>query len=250
MTASIVEFYRLAKQLAPSTLIMSNDGFDQRPTDMVILSGTPPPDRPTVRHEFGGYYCSLPDPGLIDQFTGVMVPKWLERKKQWISANHLDDIYPNYLHTSILLKELGIIYQIENVRADRSVTGYDSWLLVDYPGGTGEGDSWEEGWFDYLWHPKVSADQGRELNSGVLTIISAGVDQRTLWAGGSKHVSLRISNYGEDAIENGAVSWALTSEGARVDGGEIRGVQVPLGEVADVGQIILHAPESGPAAEA
>ena len=244
MTASIAEFYHLAKQLAPSTLIMSNDGFDLRPTDMVSLGGTPPPDRPTVRHEFGGYYCSLPNPGLIDQFTGVMVPKWLERKKQWISANHLDDIYPKYLQNSTRLQQLGRKFQIENVRADRSVTGYDSWLLVDYPGGTGEGDSWEEGWFDYLWHPKVSADQGRELNSAVLTIISAGVDQHTLWAGGSKHISLRISNYGEDAIENGSVSWALTSEGARLDGGEIRGVQVPLGDVTDIGQIILHPPET------
>ena len=94
MTAWIAEFYRLAKQLAPSTLIMSNDGFDLRPTDMVSLSGTPPPDRPTVRHEFGGYYCSLPNPALIDQFTGVMIPEWLERKKQWISSDHLEDVYP------------------------------------------------------------------------------------------------------------------------------------------------------------
>ena len=115
---------------------------------------------------------------------------------------------------------------------------------MDYPGGTGEGDSWEEGWFDYFWHPKVPSDQGRELNSPVLTITSAGVDQRTLWVGGNKHIGLRISNYGEDAIENGSVSWALTSEGTRLDGGEIRGVQVPFGEVADVGQIILHAPET------
>lgn len=80
--ASIAEFYRLAKQLAPSTLIMSNDGYDLRPTDMVSLMTTPPPDRPTVRHEFGGYYCSLPNPGLIGQFACVMIPVWLERKKQ------------------------------------------------------------------------------------------------------------------------------------------------------------------------
>jgi hypothetical protein len=244
MKGSIAEFYRLAKQLAPATLIMSNDGFDLRPTDMVSLSGTPPPDRPTVRHEFGGYYCSLPNPSLIDQFTGVMMPEWLERKKQWISSKHLDDIYPEYLQNSIRLQQLGRKFQIEKVRTDHSVTGYDFWLLVDYPGGTGEGDSWEEGWFDYLWHPKLSSDQGRELNSPVLSIISTGVDQRTLWAGGSRHIGLRISNYGENAIQNGSVSWALTSEGTRFDGGEIRGLQLPLGDVADVGQIILHAPET------
>lgn len=244
MTASIAEFYRLAKQLAPSTLIMSNDGFDLRPTDMVSLSGTPPPDRPTVRHEFGGYYCSLPNPGLIDQFTGVMIPEWLDRKRQWISSNHLEKVYPKYLENSIRLQQLGRKFQIEKVRADRSVTGYDFWLIVDYPGGTGEGDSWEEGWFDYFWHPKVSSDLGRELNSPVLSIISAGVDQRTLWAGATQHISLRISNYGENTIENGSVSWTLKSEGVRLDNGEIRGVQVPLGEVADVGQIILRVPET------
>jgi beta-galactosidase len=244
MTASIAEFYRLAKQIAPSTLIMSNDGFDLRPTDMVSLSGAPPPDRPTIRHEFGDYYCSLPNPGLIDQFTGAMIPEWLGRKKQWIEANHLEDIYPKYLQNSIRLQQLGRKFQIEKVRADASVTGYDYWLLVDYPGGTGEGDSWEEGWFDSFWHPKVPPDEGRELNSPLLTMISAGVGQRTLWAGGRKHISLRISNYGEEPIENGTILWTLTSNGSRVDGGEIHGVELPLGDVGDAGQIILHAPEA------
>ena len=82
------------------------------------------------------------------------------------------------------------------------------------------------------------------MNSPVLSIISTGVDQRTLWSGGSQHIGLRISNYGENAIQNGSASWALTAEGARLDGGEISGVQVPLGDVADVGQIVLHAPDT------
>ncbi|HEX4029744.1 MAG TPA: hypothetical protein VHX20_05230 [Terracidiphilus sp.] len=244
MLATLSEFYDLAKKLAPSTLIMSNDGFDLRPTDMVSLSGTPPPDRPTVRHEFGGYYCSLPDPGLIDKFTGVMIPEWLDRKKEWIAANQLENVYSRYLSNSIRLQQLGRKFQIEGVRSDHSVTGYDYWLLVDYPGGTGEGDSWEEGWFDYLWHPKVPAEQGRELNSAVLMMIDAGVDERTLWTGESKHIDLRISNYGEYAIENGKISWTLMSDGARLDGGEVRGVHAPLGDVTDVGQIILQAPKS------
>jgi hypothetical protein len=243
MMDTLAEFYSLAKQLAPATLIMSNDGFDLRPTDMVSLSGALPPDRPTVRHEFGGYYGSLPDPGLTDQFTGVMIPEWLESKQKWIAANKLDSTYPEYLKNSIRLQQLGRKFQIERVRTDHSVTGYDYWLLVDYPGGTGEGDSWEEGWFDYLWHPKVSAEQGRELNSAVLPMIDAGTDERTLWAGGTKYIGMRISNYGEDAIDNGTLSWSLTSGGVRVDGGEVHGVRVPLGAVSDIGQIVLRAPQ-------
>jgi hypothetical protein len=243
MMDALAEFYALAKQLAPATLIMSNDGFDLRPTDMVSLFGAPPPDRPTVRHEFGGYYGSLPDPGLIDQFTGVMIPEWLESKRTWIAANKLDSIYTEYLKNSVRLQQLGRKYQIERARADQSITGYDYWLLVDYPGGTGEGDSWEEGWFDYLWHPKVSAEQGRELNSAVLPMIDAGVDQRTMWSGERKFIGVRISNYGEGAIENGILSWSATSGGVRFDGGELHEVRVPLGAVSDIGQIILHVPQ-------
>ncbi len=243
MMDALAEFYGLAKQLAPATLIMSNDGFDLRPTDMVSVSGAPPPDRPTVRHEFGSYYGSLPDPALIDQFTGVMIPEWLESKQHWITANKLDSFYPDYLKNSIRLQQLGRKFQIERARADHSVTGYDYWLLVDYPGGTGEGDSWEEGWFDYLWHPKVSAEQGRELNSAVLPMIDAGVDERTMWNGGRKNIGVRISNYGEGAIENGTLSWSVTSGGVRLDGGELHEVSVPLGAVTNIGQITLHVPQ-------
>lgn len=240
MMAALANFYKLAKQLAPATLIMSNDGYDLRPTDMVSTGGTPPPDRPTVRHEFGGYYCSLPDPGLIDRFTGVMVPTWLEAKKQWITENKLDSIYPEYLRNSIRLQQLGRKFQIERTRADHTVTGYDYWLLVDYPGGTGEGDSWEEGWFDYLWNPKVSPEEGRELNSAVLPLIDAGVDERTLWANESRHIEVSVSNYGEAAIKNGDLVWTLSANSDRLDGGELHGVDVSLGSVEDVGQIVLH----------
>lgn len=239
MTDALSDFYKLAKQLAPATLIMSNDGYDLRPTDMVSTGAMPPPDRPTVRHEFGGYYCSLPDPGLINRFTGVMIPTWLEAKKQWIAANKLDAVYPEYLKNSIRLQQLGRKFQIERARADRSVTGYDYWLLVDFPGGTGEGDSWEEGWFDYFWNPKVPPEKGRELNSAVLPLIDAGVDERTLWSNESKHIGVSISNYGDEAIRKGVLSWTLSANGNRLEGGVIRGVDVPLGSVTNIGQIVL-----------
>jgi hypothetical protein len=244
MMAALSDFYKVAKQFAPATLIMSNDGFDLRPTDMVSLSTSPPPDRPTVRHEFGDYYCSLPDPKLIDRLTGVMIPTWLEAKKQWIADNKLDAIYPEYLQNSIRLQELGRKFQIERTRADHDVTGYDYWLFVDYPGGTGEGDSWEEGWLDYLWNPKVSPEDGRELNNAVLALIDAGVDERTLWSSGSKHIGVSVSNYGDEAIRNGVADWTLTANGDRLDGGKIDGVTVPLGSVENIGQIVLHASQS------
>ncbi|MGH9696124.1 MAG: glycoside hydrolase family 2 TIM barrel-domain containing protein, partial [Bryobacteraceae bacterium] len=101
---AIAQFYALAKQLAPSTLILSNDGFDLRPTDMVSLPGGAAPDRPTIRHEFGDYYCSLPDIGLIDKFTGVLVPDWLNAKQAWVVKNSLQDVYSEYLRNSTRLQ--------------------------------------------------------------------------------------------------------------------------------------------------
>jgi hypothetical protein len=122
------------------------------------------------------------------------------------------------------------------------VTGYDYWLLVDYPAGSGEGDAWEEGWFDYFWRPKVASAEGRELNSAVLPMISNGLEDRTLWNEASKKISVSISNYGESAIKDGALSWVLNSDGQPIDAGEIPAVSVSLGAVSRAGDILLHAP--------
>ena len=70
--STIEEFYRFAKSIDPHRLILSNDGLLLRPSDMFSLSSGAPPDAPTVRHEFGEYYCSLPDISLIRKFTGVI----------------------------------------------------------------------------------------------------------------------------------------------------------------------------------
>src|SRR4051812_22879889 len=64
--STVTDFYNLAKQIDPKRIIMLNDGLLLRPSDMFSLYSGAPADGPTVRHEFGEYYCSLPDPGLID----------------------------------------------------------------------------------------------------------------------------------------------------------------------------------------
>ena len=147
-------YYRLAKSLHPDGLVLSNDGYVMRPTDFVSHFGGGLPDLPVVKHEFGEYYCSLPDISLLDKFTGVVIPEWLHVKKRWVGEQGLADEYPQYVRNSQRLQQLGRKYQIERVRHRQDITGYHYWLIVDFPGGTGEGDSWEEGWFDYFWQPK------------------------------------------------------------------------------------------------
>jgi hypothetical protein len=239
--ATVAEFYHAAKTIDPTRIILATDGTPLRPTDMMSVYGEPAKDVPTVRHEFGEYYCSLPDISLIDQFTGVVEPTWLKAKKRWVEDNGLAGAYPSYLRNSQRLQQLGWKYQIERVRLNNGFTGYEYWLIVDYPGGTGEGDSWEEGWFDYFWKPKgVKPEEGRKLNSAVLPLIDAGPGDRTMWSERGKTVGVLVSNYGEEEIRNGAVSWRVTSEGRVLRSSEISGVNVPLGKVARIGEIAIQ----------
>ena len=243
---TVADFYGYAKQLDPTRVILSNDGYVMRPTDMASLFRDFPKDVPTVRHEFGSYYCSLPDISLLNRFTGVIVPTWLEAKKLWVESNGLSDRYSVYLRNSQRLQHLGRKYQIERARLNPDVTGYHHWLITDFPGGTGEGDSWEEGWFDYFWQPKgITPNQGKEINNPVLLMISAGVNDRTFWSGDRKSFDVIVSNYGNEAIQNGTLKWKLMS-GDRVQlESTVAGVNAPLGQVARVATLEMGGTLSG-----
>ena len=236
--AFVDELYKLAKSIDPNRLILSNDGLLLRPSDMASLFENPPHDIPAVRHEFGEYYCSLPDISIIQQFTGVMVPEWLDEKQKWVEDRSLAGVYGSYLMNSQRLQQLGRKYQIEKARLLPGFTGYEYWLITDYPGGTGEGDSWEEGWFNYFWQPKgIAPRDGQELNTGTLLMINAGVSDRTMWTGTSKKIVVSVSNYGNESIEAGKLSWSLLRRGQKIAGAEIMGIQAPLGTVGRVAEI-------------
>ena len=237
---TVKDFYQLAKSLHPDGVILSNDGYVMRPTDMVSHFGGGLSDLPVVRHEFGEYYCSLPDPSLIDKFTGVLIPEWLQAKKRWIAEEGLTDQYPQYVRNSQRLQQLGRKFQIERVRQRPDTTGYHYWLIVDFPGGTGEGDSWEEGWFDYFWQPKgITPRDGRMINAPVVPLIGTSVSDRTLWGAESRSVDVLVSNYGEEDLDGAPLTWRVTADGELIASGTER-VTMPMGTVDKAAQIVLH----------
>ncbi|MGH9160898.1 MAG: glycoside hydrolase family 2 protein [Vicinamibacteraceae bacterium] len=240
---TVAQLYHVAKKLHPDGLVLSNDGYIVRPTDMVSHFDDGLPDLPTIKHEFGGYYCSLPDISLIDRFTGVLLPTWLDAKKRWVHERDLTEQYPLYLRHSQRLQQLGRKAQIENVRRQAHITGYHYWLIVDFPGGTGEGDSWEEGWFDYFWRPKgISPSEGREINAPVLPLVGADVDDRTLWRDSTKTIGVTVSNYGSDDLRGAQLSWKLLADDeVVVQEGDVR-IDVPMGSVAEVAEIAVRPP--------
>lgn len=245
--ATVADFYKLAKSLHPDGLVLSNDGYVMKPTDLVSHYGGALPDLPVVKHEFGEYYCSLPDISLIDRFTGVFLPGWLHAKAAWVREQNLTDRYPEYVKHSQRLQHLGRKFQIERVRRQPGISGYHYWLIVDFPGGTGEGDSWEEGWFDYFWQPKgITPADGQAVNAAVLPMIGAGVAHRTLWNDATRTIDVIVSNYGEEDLRNAPLSWTVTAGGERV-ASDTTTIDVPMGTVARVAQITLPAASSGPA---
>jgi beta-galactosidase len=249
--ATVADFYALAKKLHPDGLLLSNDGYVMKPTDLVSHYGPGLPDLPTVKHEFGEYYCSLPDISLIDKFTGLYLPEWLHVKKKWVDDNALGTEYATYVRNSMRLQHLGRKYQIERVRRQQDVTGYHYWLIVDYPGGTGEGDSWEEGWFDYFWRPKgITPREGQEINAAVLPLIGAGVGDRSIWSGAGngsgKPIDVIVSNYGQSDLRDAPLSWKLLDNGQTVTSGQTR-VSIPMGAVKKVSPITLDKIPGGAA---
>jgi hypothetical protein len=235
----VADFYRLAKSLHPDGLVLSNDGYVMQPTDMVSHYGGGLPDLPVVKHEFGEYYCSLPDISLIDKFTGVFLPGWLHAKKAWVSEQGLTDRYPQFVANSQRLQQLGRKYQIERVRHRQDITGYHYWLIVDFPGGTGEGDSWEEGWFDYFWQPKgITPRDGQAINSPVLPLIASSVSERTRWNDDQRPVDIVLSNYGERDLRDAALSWKVVAGDHTLASSTVR-VSVPMGTVSPVAHVMI-----------
>ncbi|HTV02597.1 MAG TPA: hypothetical protein VMF13_18755 [Luteitalea sp.] len=239
--ATVDDFYKHAKSLHPDGLVLSNDGYVMKPTDMVSHYGQGVPDLPVVKHEFGEYYCSLPDIALKDKFTGVFLPGWLDAKSTWVRDQSLTDRYPTYVRNSQRLQQLGRKFQIERVRRQQDVTGYHYWLIVDFPGGTGEGDSWEEGWFDYFWQPKgITPEQGRAINAAVLPLIETSVADRSLWADTARQVDVVVSNYGGTALTGAPMTWRLLSGGKELATQTVA-VSQPAGKVGRVATVTLPA---------
>ena len=237
---SVVDsFYHFAKTLHPDGLILSNDGFFMQPTDMVSKYGDGEPSRPSIKHEFGDYYCSLPDISLIGQFTGVVLPGWLHAKQKWVAEQGLTDKYPEYVRNSQRLQQMGRKFQIERVRHRQDFMGYHYWLIVDFPGGTGEGDSWEEGWFDYFWKPKnITPKQGQMLNNAVIPLLTTTIDDYTFWNDSAHKVGVSLSNYGDKNLQDVTLSWKLVSNGGTLASGNTK-VSQPMGVVGPVTQLML-----------
>lgn len=259
------EFYAVAKALDPTRLVIDADGlFGWSPTDEEYLRPTldfhsvqfdvkhlpltnptkfdfnATPQRPVISHETGNYNTFPRLMRLINGFARVnssILPYWLTPSVAKLSSGGLlseNDLWSN---CSEKLYRLCWKNNIEGIRKNEKISGYEWWLLVDYWGGNnGLTDSFEE--------PKSIAESISGFHSNVVLLQDGlGVAYKS---GDSLKVALSVSNFGSCIYSVGtAVAWNLTSNGKSWSGVVPLGELAPVGSLTRVGNITVSLPDIG-----
>ncbi len=236
--AVVRELTSLAKGRYPGLLVSSNAGYLVPPMDLAIPYQGLAEGLPNIKHEYGAYYCTLPDIDLIPKFTGPFDPLWLRNAKAWVDAQGLGEEYRSYWRASARLHAIAVQAYLEKLRSMPEFTGYFYWLINDFPGGTLEGAEWNWGWLDLFWQPKqITPEEGRRMNAAVLPMLDLPVDSRTFWLEDGIAVNVLLSNYGESPIGAGKLVWSLSANGRKLASGDAPLPAIPLGSVSKAGRI-------------
>lgn len=238
MRALLRQFYDEAKALDPSLIVFGSDGFDIPPSDIASMMRGIVPGKVNIAHEFGGYPCSLPNPALISQFTGVMVPFWLRNTEEWVKKNGLANVYPDLSRDSERLQWESHKFKIERLRQTTHFSGYQLWAITDAPSGI-EGGPFEEGVLDYFWKPKsVSAQSYREFQAPSVLLIDRQPGERTFWLDRGITAKISLSHYGQP-LRHGILHWNATDavSGALLNAGTVSGINADPGELVRLAEI-------------
>ncbi len=239
---TVRELVSLARGRYPGMLVSSNSGYLVPPMDIAVPYRGLAEGLPNLKHEYGAYYCTLPDVSLIPKFTGVFEPLWLRTAKTWIDSHGLAAEYPGYLASSGRLFAIAVRAYLEKLRSLSEFTGYFYWLINDFPGGTLEGGEWNWGWLDLFWQPKqISPEDGRRMNAAVLPLIDLPVDSRTFWLEDGVTVEVSVSNFGDAPIQTGKLVWELTGGQRKLASGESAISPLPLGTISKAGRVRIGA---------
>ena len=206
----IERLYKHGKSLGPEILIMSNAGYSLYPTDMVSAYAGFVADRPTVKHESGGYRPTLPDIDLVERFTGVLLAEKLASKRKWLEKTKLIERYTDLRRHSERLQQAVRKRHFERTRQIRGLCGYQYWRMADAAANPYK-DSLDDGILNYFWeHTKaVSEEEMRRINSATLLVLSSDVDDRTFWADRGKRVGLLVSHFGSSQLRDARVRWQI-----------------------------------------
>jgi len=247
-TQEIVRLYDHAKRLAGDILVMSNCGYSLYPSDMMAAHAGFVDDRPTVKHESGGYRESLPDVSLVERFTGVLLPDKLRRKREWLEKANLLGRYDELRRHSERLQQSVRKWHFEKIRRIGALCGYQYWQMADAPPDSYI-DGLEDGILNYFWGPTKAVTEGELAHSNGETalLLTSDVDDRTFRARDGKRVGMMVSHFGRRPLPNARVQWRVMHGRDVPAQGTLPVGDVPMGELRFAGEIVigpLHLAES------
>ena len=218
------ELYRTAKQLDPTRLVIDSDGLSgalaaqgpDRPTldfyavqfDENALPLDNPakhhlgaaPKKPVISHETGNY-VTVPRPDLIEQFKDNFKPYWLEPFRAKLDKLGLLPEAQQWSLNSERLYYLSYKLNLEDLRKNPWLAGYEWWLLQDYWTGA-------NGLYDAYFRPKsIRPEAVRQFNAPTVLLLE-GLPL-TVSSPQSLKLKLLVSNYSPEPILNGRIQWTV-----------------------------------------
>lgn len=246
------DLYKMAKQLDPARLVIDSDGImpsgfidgqKDRPTldfytvmfNILTMPLANPakfetgiPLKPIITHEEGNF-AQFPQLKDIELYTDDLKPFWLTDTRVRIAKYGLLKETEKWTENSQKLYYLCNKDNIEALRKNPRISGYDWWLLQPwYPGSNGLLDV-------YRRPTSITPEQVRQFN-GPVVLLEDGL--KLNYRGNENlHIQFSVSNYSSKTLQAANLSWQILS-GAQVLGKGQRTVDdVAQGGVSKLGEM-------------
>jgi beta-galactosidase len=249
--------YRAAKALDPTRPVLDSDGLVGSFLPQGATRGTldffacqfdentlpldnpgkhqfgPVPKKPAIGHETGNY-VTVPRLDLVEQFKDNFKPFWLTPFRAKLERLGLVAEAQQWSLNSEALYCLAHKLNLEDLRKNPRLSGYEWWLLQDYWTGA-------NGLYDTYFRPKsIRPETVRQFN-GPTVLLLEGLPT-TCSASNALKLKLLVSNYAAEPIRKGRLRWTAKL-GTRVLG---EPHELPLdaaqGELVEAGRISLELP--------
>ncbi len=253
------ELYAIAKELDSLRLVIDSDGLPpagflrgttDRPTldfyavqlnphalpldqpDKHVVPGEPL--KPVICHETGNY-TTFPRLSVAEAFTHNFKPFWLTPIGPKLERLGLLGEADRWASQSQKLYLLAHKMNLEDLRKNPRISGYQWWLFQEYWTGT-------NGLVDHYFQPKgITPEQVRPFNNDVV-VLQDGL-AANLRGGRPVRIRLLLSNYAAEPLRDAVLSWTVQVDGAPAATGSLPASEVGQGELASIGEVVIQVPD-------
>ncbi|MDR0335787.1 MAG: hypothetical protein LBI18_01715 [Planctomycetaceae bacterium] len=259
-----IELKEIVHQRDPGRLVTHNDGGMNTPensdfnTPITSIrtwkSGTfDSLTIPFVAHEYLNLGVKF-DPRISERFTKLILPpRPLKHYEKQLHDIGLDQYWGNACLNAG--HELQKYYQkegIEAARFDPECDGYSFWTIIDVIINYGGDDHnfTGQGMFNPFWEPKINGTTPKDVakyNSPTAILLQPDRQSPILVEGETVKLSLFVSHFDYQDIENGKLVWSLKSKQESGEtllaNGSLDGINLKTGDVAKIGDIEFVVPQ-------